>query len=468
MYEGTNFYYDRKYAIFNQVFIMGLLLKGITLPKRLLAQSLTLIELPPPQKVILPLKQYVGEPSKAMVSVGDSVKTGQLIADAHNTHCLPVHATISGTVTDIKEHLDPKGSSIESICIESDGTDTWTTPPASPGESLGYEDILKRIHDAGLITKGLFATPLDKDLVPVDQPKTYLYRDGTDIVKKIDTLLINGLDPEPSLGVNRYLAGTENDTLEQGIAALKTITGAQRVIFTVDKHFAPWPQLKDIVKKDEEEATAIIALDGRRFPIALPIPLVKAALSREVPLPYGHPRDVGVAVYDLHTVISLGQSIRNTTPQTETMITLGGGAMEKKGIAKVRIGTTIGSLIDALGGLTTDAAKIILGGPMTGMAQYDLATPITKEVTGLFALNNTDIQLSEDYRECINCGMCVKVCPVNLLPGVISLYCAKDKFDLAEAEGLFSCIECGACDYVCPSRRPLVHLFRHAKNQLME
>jgi electron transport complex protein RnfC len=150
------------------------------------------------------------------------------------------------------------------------------------------------------------------------------------------------------------------------------------------------------------------------------------------------------------------------------MITLGGGAMAKQGIAQVRIGTTIGSVIDALGGLTTDAAKIILGGPMTGMAQYDLDTPITKEVTGLFALNNAEIQLSEDYRECINCGMCVKVCPVNLLPGIISLYCAKDKFDLAEAEGLFSCIECGACDYVCPSRRPLVHLFRHAKNQLME
>jgi len=446
---------------------MGLFLKGITLPKRLSAPSLSLIELAAPEKVILPLRQYVGEPSEAIVAVGDSVKTGQLIADASDTHRLPVHATISGTVTEITAHSDPRGLHVESICIESDGTDTWLTPPEAQQPPPDTDNMVTRIHAAGLIAQGPFSTPLAYDLVPVDQPKTYLYRDGTNVVQKIDTLLINCLDAEPSLGVNRYLASTHNDTLEQGIAALKAITGATRVVFAVDKHFSPWPQLNEIVQNDEEEATCITALNGRRFPTGLPIPLVKAALSREVPLPYGHPRDVGVALYDLHTVIAVGTSTTSSAPQTTTMITLGGGALKQQGIATVRLGTTIGSLIDSLGG-TTDAAKIICGGPMTGMAQYDRDTPITKEVTGLFALTDTEIQLSGEYRECINCGMCVKVCPVNLLPGILSLYCAKDKFDLAEAEGLFSCIECGACDYVCPSRRPLVHLFRHAKHQLME
>ncbi|MEA3358935.1 MAG: hypothetical protein U9R17_05960, partial [Thermodesulfobacteriota bacterium] len=209
---------------------MGLFSKGITLPKKLLAQSLTLIELPSPEKVILPLRQYIGEPSKAMVSVGDSVSAGQLIADSRDTNCLPVHATISGKVTEISEHLDPKGSYVESITIESDKSDTWAEPPLTQNKSLGYEQILERIHASGLIAKGLVSIPLDKDLVPVDQPKTHLYLDGKDIKKKIDTLIINCLDQEPSLGVNRYLAGTENDNLAHGMDALKTITGAQRVI----------------------------------------------------------------------------------------------------------------------------------------------------------------------------------------------------------------------------------------------
>ena len=103
-----------------------------------------------------------------------------------------------------------------------------------------------------------------------------------------------------------------------------------------------------------------------------------------------------------------------------------------------------------------------------GTAQYDLSVPITKDIHGVFALKEDEIQLVGDYRECINCGLCVKVCPVNLLPGVLSLYCARDRFEVAEREGLFACIECGCCDYVCPSRRPLVHLFRHAKHQLLE
>jgi len=103
-----------------------------------------------------------------------------------------------------------------------------------------------------------------------------------------------------------------------------------------------------------------------------------------------------------------------------------------------------------------------------GMAQYELSVPITKEVHAVFVMTKDEIQVVGDYRECINCGLCVSVCPVNLIPGMLSMYCAKDRFEMAEAEGLFRCIECGCCDYVCPSQRPLVHLFRHAKNQLME
>ena len=447
---------------------MGFFSKGITLPKGHLVTSLTLIDTPVPDTVVLPLRQYIGRLSTATVAVGDSVKVGEVISACEDAACLPVHATISGTVTDISAHRDPRGSMTESVTIESDGTDTWIEPSEARDTALDTTDILDRIRSSGLIAKGLLAVPLNTDLAPIDQPKTHLYLNGTDIKKKIDTLIINCLDAEPSLGVNRYLAGMEHSSLPCGIDTLKRITGAQRVIFAVDKHVAPSSQLKDMVKADEEEATSIITVNGRRFPAALPIVLVKNLLAREVPLPYGHPRDVGAAVYDIETALSIGDSVAGGTAPVDTLITVGGDAMAKQGIARVRIGVSIGSLIDSLGGLKADAAKIILGGPMTGMAHYDLATPVTKEVTGLFAMTREQIQLSTGYRECINCGMCVKVCPVNLLPGIISLYCAKDKFDLAEAAGLFSCIECGACDYVCPSRRPLVHLFRHAKNQLME
>jgi len=448
---------------------MAFFSKGITLKKKVMTPKLDLIDTPLPKRVILPLQQYIGEASEPLVKAGDTVKVGQLIATATADTSLPLYATISGTVGDITEHDNYKGTPTPCIIIEGDGTDTWEAPHKEEGDisSLAPTEIVERIHAAGLITTQLVPLPLYTDLVPIDQPKTHLI-DGQQITKKIDTLIITALDKEPSLGVNRYLAGKDNEELADGIAALKIITGAQNILFVVDKHSLPYTQLKELVTADEEETTTLISLNGRRFPIGLAIPLIKAVLGREVPLPYGHPRDVGVALYDINTAIAAGKAVSTQIPQVESLITVGGGAMPKAGIVTVRIGTSIGDLIESLGGFSTSPAKIITGGPMTGLAHYDLTTPITKETEGLFALTHDEIQLSGDYRQCINCGLCVKVCPVNLLPGVLSLYCAKDKFDMAETEGLFNCIECGCCDYVCPSRRPMVHLFRHAKHQLME
>lgn len=440
---------------------MGVFSKGIKLPKRLSSPVLRLLDLPLPDRVILPLKSYTTNPPTPVVSVGESVKKGQLIAEG--TDSLPVHATISGKVVEITERLDARGTRAESVIIESDGNDDSISPPKE--KPVGAEQILKAICDAGLIVKSMMPAPLDKDLVPLDQPKTHLYIDGKSVVKKTDTLIVNALDIEPSLGTNRYLAGTQNKYLSPGIDALKTVTGAQRTVFVTD---TPSPQLEQIAKEDEQEMTSLVSVSSRHFPIALPAVLLKTVLKKEIPLPYGHPRDIGAAIYDMETVISAGEAVEKNTPQTHTFITIGGGAISQHGIAQVRIGTPAGHIIEALGGLKDSASKIIFGGPMTGIAHYGLDTPVTKDITGLFALTGDQIELTDNYTECINCGMCVKVCPVNLVPGMLSMYCAKGSLEHAETEGILYCIECGCCDYVCPSRRPLLHMFRHAKQQLTE
>jgi electron transport complex protein RnfC len=448
---------------------MTLFTRGITLKKQTKRPPQELMEIPLPQRVILPLRQYNGEPLQPTVAEGDAVRVGQVIATAPTNASLPLHATISGIVAAVTECPDYTGIPTPCIILEADGADTWIEHPPEETdlEQLEPSEILNRIHDAGLITKTLTPAPLSSDLVPRDQPASHLM-DGTRITPKIDTLLITALDKEPALGVNRYLAGIHTDDLPRGLAVLKTITGAPYTRFVVDKNTSPYPQLTELVAADEEEATTITAVNGRRHPLGLTIPLIKAVLGREVPLPYGHPRDVGVAVYDLDTTMAIGRAVRTRLPQVESLITVGGGAVKQPGIITVRIGTPIREIIESLGGFATDPAKVILGGPMTGMAHYDLDTPVTKDTEGLFALTPDEVQRSGDYRQCINCGLCVKVCPVNLLPGILSLYCAQDKFDMAETNGLFACIECGCCDYVCPSRRPLVHLFRHAKYQVME
>jgi len=443
---------------------MGLFLKGIRLPRKV--ATLDLVEAPLPTRVILPLRQYIGEPARPVVSVGDRVKVGQLIGAAEQGASLPLHATIAGEVVGIEEHLDHRGTTVPSVVINSDGTDSWVDDTGEEMGSLAPPEILERIRGAGVVLKGMLPIPLASDLLPPDQPTTHLAVTGEKVVRRIDTLLITALDLEPALLVNRYLAQTGTDELTAGLSALRAVTGAGRTVFVVDKGSPPSPQLTEMAAA-EEETTTIISLDGRRFPIGLPVPLIKAALGREVPLPYGHPRDVGAALYDVDTVISAARGIRGI-PQVDTLITVGGGAMATGGVVRLRIGTPLGALIESLGGFRGDPVKITTGGPMTGMAQWELTVPITKDIPAVFAFTGDEIELVGAYRECINCGLCVKVCPVNLVPGVLSLYCARDRFEVAERQGLFACIECGCCDYVCPSRRPLVHLFRHAKHELME
>jgi electron transport complex protein RnfC len=449
---------------------MGFFTKAITLPRKGTPGSFHFIETPLPRQVTLPVRQYLGESATPTVAVGDAVRVGQIIATAQGAHTLPLHATLSGTVSAIAEQLTFRGTLVPAITIEGDGTDTWTklpNPPPDPG-SLTPAELIKRIHQAGLITTGASPSPLADDLLPLDRPKTHLSSDGRPVVQRIDTLMIAALDTEPALGVNRFQATREHDELPGALAALKALTGAERTVFVVDKHGGPFPQLMSLVAGDEEETTTITPITGTRYPLSLPAPLIKAVLGREVPLPYGHPRDVGVALYDLTTALALGATLRSGRPQVEMLITVGGAALNQGGIAQVRIGTALSDIIEAVGGLQEPAAKIIAGGPLTGMAQYDPTVPLTKEVAGLFALRPDEIVLTSGYRECINCGRCVMVCPVNLVPGMLSLYCARNHFERAEGQGLFTCIECGCCDYVCPSRRPLVHLFRHAKHQLME
>jgi electron transport complex protein RnfC len=446
---------------------MGLFSKGISLPARLTPTLVERIELPPPPRVVLPLLQHLGEPAEPTVSVGDTVEAGELIAEAPSDAALPLYASITGRVTSLTDTLTCRGTAHKAVVIEAEGTSS-PHPRTEMSPARSQEALLTRITRAAVVTKGAQPVALSQELKALREPSTHLSLSGRRVLRPLDTLLISALDPEPSLGVNRYLAGITSETLPAGIAALKELSGAARVVIAVDKNASPPPTpLLSLAATDEKEATTIVRLNGRSYPVGLPIPLIKAALGREVPLPYGHPRDVGVLVCDLETATSVGIAVTTETPPLTTMLTVGGGAIGRSGVVEVPLGTTASSLIDALGGFTREPAKLIVGGPMTGMAQFTLEIPLTKEVTGLFALSNEELTVVGSYRECVNCGSCVTVCPVNLVPGVLSMYCAKGRFPEAAREGLFTCIECGCCDYVCPSRRPMVHLFRHAKHELV-
>ncbi|MEK6732524.1 MAG: 4Fe-4S dicluster domain-containing protein, partial [Candidatus Omnitrophota bacterium] len=128
-----------------------------------------------------------------------------------------------------------------------------------------------------------------------------------------------------------------------------------------------------------------------------------------------------------------------------------------------RIGTPIKDILDFCGlNPKMDIYKIVMGGPMTGIAQSNLNAPVIKGTSGLLILDSK-FKFEEKELDCIRCSKCIDACPAGLMPCMMGASVKKDRFDIAGSYDPLDCIECGSCSYVCPSKIPLAQLIKLAK-----
>jgi electron transport complex protein RnfC len=193
--------------------------------------------------------------------------------------------------------------------------------------------------------------------------------------------------------------------------------------------------------------------------------LIKSITQREVP-PKALPMDVKVVVQNISTSFAVFEAVRYGKPLIERVVTVTGEGITEPGNLLVKIGTLISHLIEACGGMKDVALKVISGGPMMGFAVPSLEVPVTKGTSGIVVMTEGEIVHSEDFSPCIRCGRCIDICPMGLMPSMLSIYAEKGLYEGAKEYNLFDCFECGACAFVCPSRRPIVQLIRVAKSQV--
>ncbi|MBW1712697.1 MAG: 4Fe-4S dicluster domain-containing protein, partial [Deltaproteobacteria bacterium] len=208
-----------------------------------------------------------------------------------------------------------------------------------------------------------------------------------------------------------------------------------------------------------------LTLDSGLYPSGLKLPLIKRVTGHETPLPQADPREVGVFFVRLEEVYWAGLAVALGRPQTGKWLTVAGPNGQRSQVL-VPLGTPVRHILEHLDLKPAQGGKVILGSLLTGMTIYDLTTPVTKQVDGLLVLSPQQVR-SFEPQPCINCGLCVRACPMRLVPGQLSKYCEYNCFDEAEDHDLFNCIECGLCAYVCPAKRPMVQYFRHAKEEIM-
>jgi electron transport complex protein RnfC len=405
---------------------------------------------PLPVKAIIPMRQHIGAPCSPIVKVGDLVKKGQVIGQSEAFISSPIHATISGKVTEIQDYPHSSGMKCLSVVIESDGLDQWLEgiPFKRDWNSLEAKEITTIIRESGIVGMGGATFPTYVKLSP-----------GPD--KKIDTFILNAAECEPYLNADYRMMLEYYERIVTGVKITMKVLGVNTGLVGIEDNK---PDAIKVMKEAFKGSQVQVVSLPTKYPQGAEKMLIKVLTDREVP-EGALPGDIGVVVQNVGTVVAICDAVVNGIPLIERVATVSGDAIKEPKNLLLRIGTTFKDAIEYCGGFSKDPEKIIMGGPMMGFAQSTLEVPVIKGVSGILALSK-DVVNSGEESPCIRCGRCVEACPMGLVPSMLSILGERNKYEEAKDNySLLNCIECGSCVYVCPAKRNIVQYVRFSKAQ---
>lgn len=407
-----------------------------------LSNKCPIVKAPAPERVYISVSQHIGAPAIPVVSIGDKVKKGTLIAEASGAISANVYSSVSGTVSDICDIVNGLNQKQKHIVIDNDFTDEEET--FSNLNDFEPETLVNRIRLAGIVGLGGAGFPTAAKLTPKNP---------------LDTLIINGAECEPYLTCDYRLMIEKTEEIYKGIKYVARALNVKKIIIGIERNkpraieaFATYSDLDVVSLK-------------KQYPMGSEKHLIYVTTGRKVP-PGKMPFDVKCCVQNIKTVLAAYYAIEYGKPLTESVLTVSGHGIKEPKNVQVLIGTPFSELIKFCGG-TEDAVKIVAGGPMMGKALVNLNHYVRKTDSGLLCLKNTETS-TQKPSNCINCGLCARKCPMRIMPMYIESFALSGNFKEAERYGAMNCIECGLCAYNCPAKRALVQSISFAKSKIKE
>ncbi len=404
-----------------------------------------------PSQVIIPLQQHIGAPCESIVQVGDKVKVGQKIGEAKAFVSAPVHSSVSGEVKKIEKRNTASGE-VQCIVIESDGLNTLHESVSSKGsvESLSGKEILNIVKEAGIVGMGGATFPTHVKLSPPPE-------------KEIDTIILNGAECEPFLTADHRLMLEYPEKIVYGLKAMMKVVDVTKGVIGIESNKPD--AIEKMAKAVENEPNIEVVGLATKYPQGAEKQLIYACTGREVPSG-GLPMEAKAIVNNVGTAAAISDAIQLGIPLIQRITTITGKGIKEPKNLTVKVGTSIKEIIEYCGGYNGNPGKIILGGPMMGLAQYTDELPAVKGTSGILILTTEEARLPEPS-PCIRCGKCVEVCPINLQPLYISAFSLQNMHETAEKYNALDCIECGSCSFICPSKRPLLQSIRLSKREIV-
>ena len=408
---------------------------------------------PLPKQLILPIHQHIGNSAKLTVEVGDKVLKGQKIAQADGYVSAAVHAPSSGTIVKIAPHPVPHPSGLEDTCVflETDGEDQWISHQAECDyHDMDPSHLRNLVRDAGIVGLGGAGFPTFIKLNPGPG-------------KKIETLILNGIECEPYITCDDMLMRERADEIISGARIIAHAVQAKQTLIAIEDNK---PQAIEIMQHACKDLTDIeVVVCPTIYPQGSEKQLIKVITGKEVPT-NDLPIHIGVVLQNVATARAVYRAIELGEPLISRIVTVTGSGVSKPGNYEVLLGTPFNELLEFCGGSYDQIDRLVMGGPMMGFSLHSEQSPVIKTTNCILAATSKDLPKRGATMPCIRCGACADSCPVSLLPQQLYWFSRAKDFEKTQEYNLFDCIECGCCDYVCPSNIPLVHYYRYAKTEI--
>lgn len=419
-----------------------------------LAKDKAIVEMPCPAELVISMSQHLGAPAKCLVKAGDYVVKGQLIGEKNGFISVPVHASASGLVKTVELRLGAAGGTAPAVVLDTTAPVPADLPtpnyqlPVLDWRSATREELLKRVEEAGICGMGGAGFPTAVKLNPPPN-------------KRCEYLILNGAECEPYLTADCRLMMERADRIRVGVEIMRKLLGGPAVRIAVE---ANKPEAIAALEK------AFADIEGNVEIVVLPVLYpqgsekhqIYATVGRVVPEPPALPIDVGCVVENVGTVAAIADAVEQGKILLSRVTTISGDAVAEPKNVEAPLGTKYADLVAFCGGTKEPPAKVLSGGTMMGFAVSTLAIGTTKTTSGLLLLSKQRV-VQYTSQACINCGRCVRACPMNLNPAEISKAVEANDIKAAEDAHVMTCIECGACSFECPAHRAITQHCRRAK-----
>lgn len=408
-------------------------------------------QIEPGDELIFPLSQHIGAPAKPIVSKGDTVLVGQIIANGNGMISANVSSSVSGSVKAIDSRLGPSGFFVDCIIITNDHQYKTISEYNTKNDYQNYtnDHIRELIAKAGIVGLGGAGFPSAVKNNPKDD-------------NSIKYVIINGAECEPYLTSDYRLMLEQTDKLIAGIKIqLQLFKNAKAIIAVEDNKPDALEHLKEATSNEPKIEVASLPT---KYPQGSERVLIKV-LTNQTIVSGMLPADVGCIVSNIASIIAIYEAVAFNIPLIEKVVTVTGDAINQPRNFKVRLGTKYQELVDACGGFKIHPQKIISGGPMMGTALFNLDIPVSKTSSALVCLSEDEVSKSSPT-PCIHCGRCVDACPIGLIPQLLYRYAKNNNKEMFLKVHGSDCMECGCCTYICPAKRNMTQSFKKIKKAI--